>query len=54
MTFAVIANQLLAIEILARSNYKKWEKDIELLLSIINLDLALLEPKLDAPEKEVM
>lgn len=50
MNQRIIANQLYAIEALTRSNYSKWKRYIELTLRLIDLDVALIEPKPDIPD----
>ncbi|KAI5424368.1 hypothetical protein KIW84_030524 [Lathyrus oleraceus] len=41
-----MTNYFASIEILNGSNFKKWMKDLEFLLGIIDLDMALCETKL--------
>lgn len=50
MNHAVIASQLLGIEILT-FNYKKWKRDIEITLGLLDTDIPILEPKLTIPEE---
>lgn len=51
MRHAVIDNQVSGIENLTGFNYKKWKRDIEFTLGLMDIDIAILEPKPATPEE---
>ncbi|GAV92126.1 UBN2 domain-containing protein, partial [Cephalotus follicularis] len=44
-----IANCMSSIEVLNGSNYKKWRQDLDIVLGILDLDLALREERPELP-----
>lgn len=45
ISHAVIASQLSGIDVLTRFSYKKWKRNVELTLGLMDIDVAILEAK---------